>query len=191
MLMSPHGWAAGDDSRRRVSREATGDAIATPDIFGRSTIFETYTDGTRPSSPGMNATAFTRRCPRSCAGLEGLSRGRACCHPSWLAPLAPQDDVPTGGAMGMKQLDGLQSPRLAFLALLLGPHDRLPVRRQNESIWKSNRAKSPPVVIAGSERDEAIQFSPDPWIASFSLAMTGPLEIRNKRAGGDVRLRDG
>jgi len=32
----------------------------------------------------------------------------------------------------MKRLDRLQSPRLALLALLLGPYDRLPVRRQNE-----------------------------------------------------------
>src|SRR5258708_13366754 len=34
--------------------------------------------------------------------------------------------------MGMKRLDRLQSPRLALLALLLGPYDRLPVRRQDE-----------------------------------------------------------
>src|SRR5271169_425276 len=33
------------------------------------------------------------RCPRSCAGLEGWSRVRACCHPSRLASLAPQDDA--------------------------------------------------------------------------------------------------
>src|ERR1700726_738913 len=37
------------------------------------------------------------------------------------------------GAMGMKRLDGLQPPRLTLLAFLLGPHDRLPVRRQNEA----------------------------------------------------------
>src|SRR5258708_15068493 len=34
--------------------------------------------------------------------------------------------------MGMKRLDRLQSPRLPFLAFLLGPYDRLPVRRQDE-----------------------------------------------------------
>ena len=34
--------------------------------------------------------------------------------------------------MGMKRLDGLQPPRLALLAFLLGPHDRLPVRGENE-----------------------------------------------------------
>src|SRR5260370_33940077 len=33
------------------------------------------------------------RCPRSCAGLEGWPRVRACCHPSRLASLAPQDDA--------------------------------------------------------------------------------------------------
>ena len=35
--------------------------------------------------------------------------------------------------MGMKRLDRLQPPRLPLLALLLGPHDRLPVRRQNKT----------------------------------------------------------
>src|SRR5882724_5309004 len=35
--------------------------------------------------------------------------------------------------MGMKRLDRLQPPRLPLLALLLGPHDRLPVRRENET----------------------------------------------------------
>ncbi len=34
--------------------------------------------------------------------------------------------------MGVERLDRLQSPGLAFLALFLGPHDRLPVRRQNQ-----------------------------------------------------------
>src|ERR1700690_4060081 len=34
---------------------------------------------------------------------------------------------------GMKRIDRLQPPRLAFVAPLLGPHDRLPVRRQNET----------------------------------------------------------
>src|ERR1700692_4574152 len=43
--------------------------------------------------PGMNAIAFIRRCPRSCAGLEGWPRVRGCCHPSRLALLAPQDDA--------------------------------------------------------------------------------------------------
>ena len=33
----------------------------------------------------------------------------------------------------MKRLDRLQPPRLAFLAFFLGPHDRLPVRRQDEA----------------------------------------------------------
>src|ERR1700722_14163114 len=37
------------------------------------------------------------------------------------------------GAMGMKRLDGPQAPCLTLLALVLGPHDRLPVRRQNEA----------------------------------------------------------
>src|ERR1700724_4418126 len=37
------------------------------------------------------------------------------------------------GAMGMKRLDSLQAPCLTLLALVLGPHDRLPVRRQNEA----------------------------------------------------------
>ena len=35
--------------------------------------------------------------------------------------------------MGMKRLDGLQSPRLALLALFFGPHDRLPVGREDET----------------------------------------------------------
>src|SRR6202012_4025809 len=35
-------------------------------------------------------------------------------------------------AMGMEGLDRLQSPRLAFLSLFLGPYDWLPVWRQNE-----------------------------------------------------------
>jgi hypothetical protein len=35
--------------------------------------------------------------------------------------------------MGMKRLDRLQPPRQTLLARLLGPHDRLPVRRQNET----------------------------------------------------------
>src|ERR1700748_3027220 len=35
-------------------------------------------------------------------------------------------------AVGVKGLDGLQAPALALLALFLGPHDRLPVRRQNQ-----------------------------------------------------------
>ena len=35
--------------------------------------------------------------------------------------------------MGMKQLDRLQPPRLALLALFLGPDDRLPVRRENKT----------------------------------------------------------
>src|SRR3982074_3310665 len=33
----------------------------------------------------------------------------------------------------MERRDGLEPPRLALLALLLGPHDRLPVGRQNET----------------------------------------------------------
>src|SRR5258708_13392704 len=33
--------------------------------------------------------------------------------------------------MGMKRLDRLQSPRLALLPPLLGPYDRLPVRRHD------------------------------------------------------------
>src|ERR1700682_5441972 len=33
----------------------------------------------------------------------------------------------------MKRLDRLQSPRLALLALFLGPHDRLPVRREDKT----------------------------------------------------------
>src|SRR5665213_1552476 len=37
------------------------------------------------------------------------------------------------GAVGMEGLDGLESPRLSLLALLLGPHDRLPVRRQDKT----------------------------------------------------------
>src|SRR5229473_1890331 len=36
-------------------------------------------------------------------------------------------------AVGVERLDGLKPPRLALLALLLGPHDRLPVRRQDET----------------------------------------------------------
>src|ERR1700754_1159065 len=32
----------------------------------------------------------------------------------------------------MKRLDRLQPPRLSLPSLLLGPYDRLPVRRQNE-----------------------------------------------------------
>src|ERR1700760_622230 len=35
-------------------------------------------------------------------------------------------------AVGVKGCDGLQSPRLPFLAFLLGPDDRLPVRRQDQ-----------------------------------------------------------
>src|SRR5712664_3230309 len=35
--------------------------------------------------------------------------------------------------MRVKRLDRLQSPRLALLALFLGPHDRLPVRGENET----------------------------------------------------------
>src|SRR5262252_2436947 len=34
--------------------------------------------------------------------------------------------------MGVKGLDGLQPPGLTLLALLLGPDDRLPVRRQDQ-----------------------------------------------------------
>jgi hypothetical protein len=34
--------------------------------------------------------------------------------------------------VGVERLDGLQPPSLALLALLLGPHDRLPVRRQDQ-----------------------------------------------------------
>src|SRR5439155_18683669 len=33
----------------------------------------------------------------------------------------------------MKRLDRLQPPRLALLALLLGPDDRLPVRREDQA----------------------------------------------------------
>src|ERR1700689_4898611 len=36
------------------------------------------------------------------------------------------------GTVGMEGLDGFQTPRLPLLALLLGPDDRLPVRRQNQ-----------------------------------------------------------
>ena len=36
-------------------------------------------------------------------------------------------------AVRMERLDGLESPCLALLALVLGPCDRLPVRRQNEA----------------------------------------------------------
>src|SRR5579859_6143030 len=36
------------------------------------------------------------------------------------------------GAMGMEGLDGFQTPRLPLLALLLGPDDRFPVRRQDQ-----------------------------------------------------------
>src|SRR5882757_1897249 len=36
-------------------------------------------------------------------------------------------------AVGMERLDRLQAPGLALLALLLGPHDRFPVRRQDEA----------------------------------------------------------
>src|SRR5690349_22103132 len=35
--------------------------------------------------------------------------------------------------MGVKRLDRFQAPRLSLLALLFGPDDRLPVRRQNET----------------------------------------------------------
>src|ERR1700733_13331529 len=35
-------------------------------------------------------------------------------------------------AMGVEGLDGFQPPGLSFLALLLRPDDRLPVRRQNQ-----------------------------------------------------------
>src|SRR5258708_7479432 len=35
--------------------------------------------------------------------------------------------------VGVKRLDGLQPPRLALLALFLGPDDRLPVRREDEA----------------------------------------------------------
>src|ERR1043166_10122409 len=35
--------------------------------------------------------------------------------------------------MRVKRLDRLQSPRLALLALFLGPHDRLPVRREDQA----------------------------------------------------------
>src|SRR5437588_11621555 len=35
-------------------------------------------------------------------------------------------------AVGVKRLDGLQSPRLPLFALLLGPYDRLPVRCQDQ-----------------------------------------------------------
>src|SRR5215510_12079290 len=36
-------------------------------------------------------------------------------------------------AMRMKRLDRLQSPRLALLALFLGPDDRLPVGREDQA----------------------------------------------------------
>src|ERR1700722_12059650 len=36
-------------------------------------------------------------------------------------------------AVGVEGLDCLQAPGLAFLALLLGPDDRLPVRRQDQA----------------------------------------------------------
>src|SRR6266576_2419666 len=36
-------------------------------------------------------------------------------------------------AVGMKRLDRLQPPRLALLALFFGPHDRLPVGREDET----------------------------------------------------------
>src|SRR5438105_1850889 len=36
-------------------------------------------------------------------------------------------------AMGVERLDRLQPPRLTLLALLLRPHDRLPVRRQDQA----------------------------------------------------------
>ena len=32
----------------------------------------------------------------------------------------------------MERLDGLEPPGLPLLALLLGPHDRLPIRRQDQ-----------------------------------------------------------
>src|SRR3954451_22939143 len=35
-------------------------------------------------------------------------------------------------AVGVERLDGLQAPSLALLALLFGPGDRLPIRRQDE-----------------------------------------------------------
>ena len=35
--------------------------------------------------------------------------------------------------MRVKRLDRLQSPGLAFLALFLGPDDRLPVRREDKA----------------------------------------------------------
>jgi len=35
-------------------------------------------------------------------------------------------------AVGVERLDRLEAPGLALLALLLGPHDRLPVGRQDQ-----------------------------------------------------------
>src|SRR5882762_11412857 len=46
---------------------------------------------------------------------------------------APASRPNRRGPMGMKRLDRLQPPRLALLALFLGPDDRLPVGRKNET----------------------------------------------------------
>src|SRR5258705_7399920 len=46
---------------------------------------------------------------------------------------APASRPNRRGPMGMKRLDRLQPPRLALLALFLGPHDRLPVGREDEA----------------------------------------------------------
>src|SRR4030095_11058642 len=73
-------------------------------------------------------------CEEGCKGKEGkevarrhgapLIRFRRC------GTLRPSNPRP---ALRMKRLHRLQPPAVAFLASFLGPHDRLPVRRENQA----------------------------------------------------------
>src|ERR1700688_3236144 len=62
------------------------------------------------------------------------AEGCACCVTQPLRSTRCERSMPLHrrSTVGVKGLDRLQPPRLTFLALFLGPDDRLPVRRQNQ-----------------------------------------------------------
>src|SRR6266852_1498767 len=51
----------------------------------------------------------------------------------WPRSAGVADELNRRRPMGVERLDRLQSPGLSLLALFLGPHDRLPIRRQDQA----------------------------------------------------------
>src|SRR3984885_9988588 len=80
--------------------------------------------------------AFSSREPVPTRLRQGFAEPLAHSAPEALAKAASLENALMAfhrrRAVGVKGLDRLQPPRLPLLALLLGPDDRLPVRRQDQ-----------------------------------------------------------